>query len=339
MKKELCFIALMLVTFLSYGQDLKSDVNQTTFDKVVASMKIPFTLFEHKDPFQKEILTPEENIILEEGLATKGLPPEKSLKMFQWAVEDNTKANDVDQVFKSALLEEWERVKSEIHTLVEEHQKVVSKQVPGIDQKEFNYQEYSIEELTKLQQAPVDETIKFFEAKEKGAFSLKAHLAYFRVDLNERPSLKISSPAFTINNIRVEPTVRGELWAKVPEFRCCRRVFGICVCVRVSWEWKRIASVTISPNIGADATIIFSETNLKINAKAKFNKLFLDYAIIREINLASIANHYLNAKKFEVYDASKFIASLPYINSNFRIESLVLPPAADGLSVQINIKQ
>lgn len=333
MKTTTLLLLILLSQMIAKAQDLRADVNQSTFTKVINSICLPMTIFEYRDDFKRIVPNTDEPTFFADSLTTTSLTAEKSRALYKAAVEDRTPVREEDAVVEDSLRMEWERVIQEINQIVQDHDRKRPDDVP-----EVSVEGYTIEELRKIKGATVEETIRFFEAKERGAFALKAHLAFFRLNLNEKPALQVASPSFGMGNIKVEPTVTGELWTKIPEFRCCRTVLGICVCVRVSWKWKRIASLTVSPNIGADAEVKFSESQLKIVAKASFRRLYLDYAILRELNLAAIANYALRDKSFEVYDASQFVASLPYINSKFHIESISLPAKPDGVTIQLNVK-
>lgn len=321
------------------AQDLSAEVKQTAFDKVIQSMPIPFTLFEHTDPFKKAGEM-NENIIFDDSVFTKQYTSEESHNLYKWAFNPDIKKNEGEEIFRTALQVEWERVREQLQAYIDEYERQPStKSDNAVDKTDFSYDELTIEDMKKIQGASLEDALKMFSAEEKGAFGIKGHLSYFRVDLNERPTLKVTGPKFDINNIRIETTVTGELWTKLPEFRCCRRFMGVCICVRVDWVWKRIASLTVSPDIGADATVTFTPNNLKVVASGRFRKLFLDYAILRDLNLAGIANRLMASKSFEVYDASAFVASLPYINSKFRIESIAIPVNPSGVTINVNIKQ
>lgn len=347
MKKfQSLLLGLAFLSTATYAQvyDLKVEVNQSTFDKVLNSMKFPFTLLEHNDPFNGLRESTETDVILDDDLTTQAIANAKSIEYFKWAVEGNKKSIqeikastniEIDNAFKDELLTTWENTLKEIQAIVEGNEGMKAKG----EHRQMEVTDFTMDELKKVQGMSVEEAINFFNTKEKGAFNLKAHLAYMRVDLNEKPSLKVNSPTFKVGNIRIETTVTGELWAKVPEFHCCRTWLGICVCIRTTWNWKRIGSITISPIIGADGQIAFDTPGLKVVGKGKFDKLFLDYPILREINLAPIANYYLARKEFELYDAAKFVASLPYINSRFVIESLTLPVNPNGVSIEVIVKE
>jgi hypothetical protein len=335
-------IILVCISFLimhhssAQMKDLRADVNQSSFDKILNSTKFPLTLFEHSDPFKslddRVLLNDETTVYFDEKksieIVKDAFYGAKALEPFE--------AKDVNSVYRDAIKNEWYRINTEIEKLIEEQEKQNSK---GGDPKipKTQLADFTIDELKEIQTLAPEEGFAKLYAKDRGGF-IKAHLAYARVEIASKPSLSVKSPNFSLQNLSVRTTATGELWMKVPVFKCCRTVLGICVCFRIEWKWNKIASLTVSPKFGADVTIRFSESQLKIYAQGQFDKLFLDYFILREIDLKGLANSYLKNEKFEIYDAVKFVASLPYINTNFRIESLNLPPRVDGLSIEINIK-
>lgn len=328
----LLFISVLAMHRLhAQTKDLRADVNQPVFDKILKSTKFPLTLFEHNDPFKSL-----GDRILEDDEATIYFDDAKSLEIAKEAfggpkAAELREAKDVNAVYRDAIKDEWYKIVTEIGKLVEDYETQAKSGA------KIETTDYTIDELRAIQIASPEVGMEKLYKKNTGGF-IKAHLAYARVDVAARPALSVKSPDFSFKNLSVHTTATGELWMKLPVFKCCRTILGICVCVRVEWKWTRIASLTISPKFDADITIRFSESQLKIYAQAQFDRLFLDYYILRDLDLKGLANRNLANKKFEIYDAAKFVASLPYINANFRIESLTLPPRADGVSIEIVIK-
>lgn len=314
-------------------KDLRADINQSAFDKILNATSFPLTLFEHKDPF-KSLESP----LFSVDETTVYFDSVKSLQIAREAFRGAKLAElrdvkDVNAFYRDAIKDEWSKIQAEIDRIVTNYdEQMKSGGGPG-----FSSPDFTIDELRAIQTASPEDGIKKLYAKDRDGF-IKAHLAYARVDVATRPNLLVKSPNFNIKDLSVHTTATGELWMKLPAFHCCKWFLGICVCWRVEWKWTRIASLTISPKFGADLTIRFSESQLKIYAKAQFDKLFLDYYILRDIDLKGLANRYMANKSFEIYDAAKFVASLPYINANFRIETLTLPTRTDGVSIEITIK-
>jgi hypothetical protein len=53
--------------------------------------------------------------------------------------------------------------------------------------------------------------------------------------------------------------------------------------------------------------------------------------------LAGLANSYLRNKPFELYDVSKFVASIPYIDKKFKIQDIRLPPQNNSIEIDVDI--
>jgi hypothetical protein len=166
-------------------------------------------------------------------------------------------------------------------------------------------------------------------------FGLYAWCPYLRVILRSRPSLRLSSPRIDLNDIRIEVTATGELWAKYPWFNC----YKWCL------EWKKvikcnkIASITVSPNMKAEAHADCSAQGTKVFVRALFDKLRLDYDILNKIPLEGIANDKLKDQLVFVYDASQLVQTVPILKSRFAVSSISLPPSASGINVAATISR
>lgn len=341
--KRLMILSTLFINLFVYAQkkpDLSATIDQSAFNKIINSADIPLVLFEHRDPFPSPVSGKDGyKDYSEEGDTTYTY--EKTKQLFQWAVE-NTKTSGIesepDDIFKKALQEEWIRIKKEISDNIANYDNAVR------EGKSVTFDGFKIDDLRKLEAGNVDQVFDFFEKvsaekKINTKFALRAHLSYAKVELTDRPSLAVNSPQFSAKNIRVKATATGELWAQIPRFICCRWFGPICICVRVEWHWVKLAQLTVAPRIGCDATVVFDVENLKINATGRFDKLFLDYNILRDINLAAIGNIYLRRKKFELYDVSQFVASIPYINKNFAIEDIRIPAQTGNVKVDVDVKK
>lgn len=316
---------------IAQSQDLKAEVHQTAFDKVLNSVPFPFTVFEQSYPFKTVPTLPGRVLPVDENLLTTVLSKEESTDYFEWAIEDRgpvrgSSVADIDNIYRQALQIEWESMKAEIQKLIDEHDR--NSRTPGYT---FPLTDYTIEELRRISNGTIEEAINLFNTKEASAFGVKVHLAYFRLSLDNKPTLIVQSPTFSVQDIAVIPTATGELWVKVPVFRCCP--------IRVTWKWKRIASLTIAPKFNTGAKVTFRVSALKVVATGEITSLVLDYPILREIELKAIANRILAGREFELYDASAFVASLEYINTHFKIESISIPQNSKGVTIVVNITQ
>ncbi|HEV8274066.1 MAG TPA: hypothetical protein VGQ04_22285 [Chitinophagaceae bacterium] len=340
------FILLLALPLIADAQskDLKTEINQSAFDKILTSMDIPLVLFEHNSPFPKNLAAFDPTSKFDEFDKVYGYDEMQSL--FSWGVNgEATRMADVNDLeLKKELKNQWLTSMEEVNEVIDNYDYAVKKQTePGYTgplPSDFEGGDISIAKLKTWQKADV-KTILTDLSKMAVTSKLdfvRAHLSYAKAELYDRPTLTVNSPNFKAANIKVKVSATGELWMKVPRFKCCRHIGPICVWVCIDrWEWIKIASVSPSVKIGSDVSITFEIQQLKIFAGGLFDKLFLDYFILRDINLAGIGNIYLRNKKFELYDVSKFVASLPYINKKFRIQDIKLPPRSGGVTVEIDI--
>jgi hypothetical protein len=133
----------------------------------------------------------------------------------------------------------------------------------------------------------------------------------------------------------VNVTAGAELWAKYPWWNCHNWCF--------KWEkvikCDRIASITVSIDLAADAHADVNATGPLVAIQAAFDRLRLDYPILDKIPLEGIANAALANQLVYVFDASKLVASVPVLGSKFKVDSVSLPPSRDSIPVGVNIKQ
>jgi hypothetical protein len=316
------------------GSDLMARVEQSTFNKIIASAGFPLVLFEHREPFPGFAGVMETRDFVD--TLDRVFSTDETKALLRWAVENapttSVSRGQDEQVFKIGLQDAWQEWKEDVNNAVAVMERPGAANQPGLGSR--NGDELTLAELKQLQLAGVDETFQLLDRKSSIATNkaiARAHLSYARVELTERPGLAVNSPRFSATNIRVQATATGELWLKLPHISCCPP--------RVQMRWKKIAQLTVSPKIGTDATITFSVESLKVMATARFDRLFLDYFILREINLAGLGNGYLSKKKFEVYDVSKFVASIPYIDRKFVIDAVRLPAQSGAVQIEVDVRQ
>jgi hypothetical protein len=165
---------------------------------------------------------------------------------------------------------------------------------------------------------------------------LKAHLAWLRVCVGQKPSLTIGSPQVSIQNLKVDVSATGELWWYYPIPHCS----SWCLDWSITWAWTRIASITIRDiRIAADAHADTSVDGTKVKVTGVFDRLRLDYDILRDIQLEGIANSVLGSKPVFVYDASQLVATVPVLGSHFGISAIDLPSSIGSIEVDVSVKQ
>jgi hypothetical protein len=156
----------------------------------------------------------------------------------------------------------------------------------------------------------------------------------FRVTVKSQPTLKLASPRIDLDGVRLEIRATGELYAKYPWWNC----YKWCLKWEKVHKCDRIASVTVAPDIAIDAHADLSVDGLTITATGIFDKLRLDFPILRDLPLEGLANSLLAARSMTIYDASKLIATVPVVQSRFVIEAIDLPASPDGIEVGVTLR-
>jgi hypothetical protein len=160
-----------------------------------------------------------------------------------------------------------------------------------------------------------------------GDWGVYGWCSYLRVIGKKKPDFQLGLPETDFNKISLRITATGELWFKFPWWNC----YSWC------FEWEkvikciRVASVTPTLDIAADAWARFNAKGPIVEAYAGFNKLRLDYPILRDIPLEGIANLALRGKPVYVYDASQLIETVPVLKSRFTVDKVTLADKSKGI--------
>ncbi len=173
------------------------------------------------------------------------------------------------------------------------------------------------------------------KTRPRGLWGIYAWCRYLRIIVEKKPGIKLSSPKIDLNGIKIKVTASGELWSKYPWWKC----YKWCTKWKKVIKCKRIASVTVSPKIKAEAHAVLKAEAAKIFAQGKFDRLRLNYNILDKIPLEELANKALKDKLVYVYDAGQFVAVVPLLKSKFTVDTVSLPASNDGLNVGILLRQ
>jgi len=168
-----------------------------------------------------------------------------------------------------------------------------------------------------------------------GDFGIYAWNPFLRVTIKKKPRVSLRSPRIDLNGISIEVAATGELWSKYPWWNC----YKWCTKWEKVHKCDRIASLTVSPDIAAEAHATIEAAAARVLVRGEFDKLRLDYDILNKIPLEGVANKALKGKPLFVYDASQLIATVPILQSRFGIEKIVLPPNPGGIGVGVVLRQ
>jgi hypothetical protein len=168
-----------------------------------------------------------------------------------------------------------------------------------------------------------------------GDFGIYEWCSYLRVIVRTKPAIKLNSPRIDLDQIKVRVTATGETWIKYPWFNCyqwCLRWVKVEKC-------DKIASVTPTLDVAADTHVNLTSAGSIVNAKLIFDKLRLDYPILRDIPLEGLANDIIGGKVVQIFDGSTLVTTVPVLKTHFTIGSLELPNTSGGIGVGITLKE
>jgi hypothetical protein len=286
---------------------------------------------------------------------------DKLLDSVTYPFEAFEKSNDFPGCDKMGLVElepppVYEYTKAEVQQLLDQAVKQHSKgDRPSLDDDVFSFCGSIIEQAKKVVDAANSAgnkykgpDLKLMEAIVQGGiqklpqtlipfgdWGVYAWCSYLRVIVRQKPHFQLGLPETDFKNIRLRVTAKGELWWKHPWWNCYHRCF----------EWHKVIKcdqhghVKPTLNIAADAWAKFDAKGPIVEAYAGFDKLRLDYPILKKIPLEGIANSALRGKPVYVYDASKLIESVPVLKSRFTVDKVTLADKANGIGLGVRIRK
>jgi hypothetical protein len=296
--------------------DLYAEVNQGACDKLLDSVTYPFTAFEKSQGFPGcDNLAVADIEPLPLHLYTKTEVQNLLKEALDWPKGENPSIYDDVFAFCGSIIEQAKKV-------------VDAAKSAGSD---YNGPD------PKLMQAIVEGGIQKLPQTLKpfGDWGVYAWCSYLRVIVKDRPDFQLALPQTDFNKIDLRITATGELWFKHPWWNCyswCSRWEKVIKC-------DRIASVTPTIDIAADAYATFKANGSIVEGRAGFKKLRLDYPILRDIPLEGIANLALGNKPVFVYDASQLIETVPVLKSRFTVDKVSLAAKAKGIDVGVTIRK
>ncbi len=294
---------------MAASTDLSAKVYQSACDKLIGSVSYPFVVAERHQDFPG--CSNMERLLDRGGYKYSSGEIEK---FFKNSIKPGQRMN----------LELNDRVFSFGGSIIEQAKRALDASTSK------DYTGPSRSELQSVVDGGIENLVTTF-----GDFDAYAWCPHLRVTLTTRPSIKLSSPRIDLNGIKINVEATGELWVKYPWPNC----YKWCTQWKKVIKCDRIASVTVSVDLKAEAHANVMAKGTEIIARGEFDRLRLDYDILDKIALEGIANRALGDRLLAVYDASQLVATVPLLKSRFAIGSVSLPASADGIGVEISVKQ
>jgi hypothetical protein len=294
--------------------DLSAEIAQSSADKLTGSVSYPLRVLEHRKDFP--------------GCTRLASSSESGFYEYS--------KDEIEAMLKGAVSHIRARthgsevsVQSQIYSfagsIVEQARKVLEIATTASD-----YEGPDKSELNAVVDGGIENLVNTL-----GDFGIYAWNPYLRVTVKKRPSIGLQSPRIDLSGISIEVVATGELWAKYPWWNC----YKWCTKWEKIHKCDRVASLTVSPDIAANAHAVVQTSGARVLVQAEFDKLRLDYDILRKIPLEGVANSALRGKSLFVYDASQLIATVPVLQSRFAVDEILLPPNSGGISVGVALRQ
>ena len=300
--------------------DLTAAVGQSTVDKLLASVPYPLVLFDQSWPFSGY------------RIATSGTgDPDYLYSKTQVAalLAGAQNSRSPKEVKRPATLDDQinQEILRSAGTVIESAKQSLAAQ----QESPSTYSGPDPTLLNKVLAGGVKNLLVAFDD-----IQFKAHLAWLKIAIADRPTVTLNSPTVGISGLNVLASATGELWWYHPTFHCS----SLCLNWSVTWGLDRIAAVTVTDiKIAADAHATLSTDRALVQAQGIFDKLRLNYKILDQIPLEGIANDQMAKQLVPVYDAGKYVASVPVLGSKFAVSAVDVPAANGQLVVNIQIKQ
>jgi hypothetical protein len=299
--------------------DLYAEVKQSASDEIVESASYPLTVLEKRQAFPgctKLAAT----MATEEDAPFYKLTKAEMRDYLKEAVEDVSKSQASNDV----------SVAGEIYSFCGEIIQQAQHIIEVASSAKSDYEGPDVKDLQRIVESGIEGLVDTL-----GDWGMYAWCPYLRVIVEKKPNIRLASPRIDLNGIDIKVTATGELWAKYPWWNCSR----LCTKWNKVNKCERIASITVSPKMKAEAYADLCAEAAKVIATGKFDKLRLNCKILDKIPLERIANNSLKDKLLYAFDAGKFVATVPLLESMFSVNKITLPPSTDGLNVGIELKQ
>lgn len=294
--------------------DLYAEVNQTSFDKLLASTSYPLTVIDKREGFP--------------GCANMAALDDGGFYKFT--------ADEVAELFNDCVTLAGRDVTASMHDQVFAFGGTILQQAKVMldASSDGQYEGPTPADLKTI----IDGGIENLGSSLRGYlgdWGVYAWCPSLRVRLKQQPKIGLQSPRIDLSGVVIDAMATGELWAKFPWWNC----YKYCLKWRKVTKCERIASVTASLEVKAEAHAMLSVRGVQVFAEGKFDKLRLAYEILDKIPLEGLANRGLQGKEVLVYDGSQLIATVPVLRSNFVIDSIDLPAKPDSIAVGVNIRK
>ena len=276
------------------ASDLYAAVEQSLVDKVVSEAQYPITLVDQWWPFDPNSRIGHRNFTANEVEKQLGMAAKLDCSA---KAKGNETPCEVQRAYYAG--------RAQLHSEIELVRKY--KEKAGTNWK-----------------GPSDAELDALQSK---AFPIKEHLAHLKINVLKAPSIKISGTSTAVDAVSVAIDAIGETYVEYPVWVCTKdcSIGPIHFCCEGHFEgrWAKVLEIDVNDvRFAVDGSVALIPDALVVYGVPSVSRLVLDYEILRDINLAPIANSALNGRRLAIIDASKIVAALPYVNTRYQIKSI-----------------
>lgn len=318
--------------------DIKVEINDTVLAKITESAKYPVVVLDYDKPF--EIKSLEENLVsvnqaLDEGEVNNFIDTiygESSHHSEFYNSLEKEEKEEADKLVK----EVYNEVIQAITACVNSYDNVKAGKVNGRTLEHWEWPE-GIPAGDEGRKAMMEMRLEEPGAllKNNSIVSVKTHLRRAKIELMKAPSVKFQSGKIDIDNVDLRSGARVELWVSYKWPNCYRW------CTQWRWvtKWAYTAITINDIKVKAAADVPLATSGNVLTAGVKFQDLRLDHNLVDWINLAPVANNFLSDKVVKIYDANKFIQTIPVIEKEFRISKFEVISGSNLLTTGLEIQK
>jgi hypothetical protein len=171
------------------------------------------------------------------------------------------------------------------------------------------------------------ESVADLEASARGCFEMRIVIRHLRIDLVDAPTIAVSGAGINVADVHLSTDVTVQLQSKLPQFVCDKP----CPIIKCCWghfhcnDWVPVLTVTLNDvNTTTSAVIDLATSGAKVLGTPRLTKFTINVPILGDVDITGLVNLFLKPKQTTIYDAGELVASIPILNTTYKIQSLVL---------------
>lgn len=325
---------ILILTEYSHNQklnmDIKTDINDALLNKIAKSAKYPLTLLLHDEEFDPSLVA---SRIETDTTCTLGKTQIDSLIDAVYKPDQPQVSAIFDGFSKDEKEEFANHIKSIYSDWIESLTSCLRAYAEAIgngEADEFEWPEGETQQtLMEKKKMEPNQALKTLSI-----MATRTHLRRAKVELTQAPELSFVNGSLRIENIKILAGARVEIWQSYNWYKC----YKYCTKWETVRKWKYIAITKNDIKVKSDVKINLRTKANILTAVPEFKELRLDHNVFDLFNLAPLANRFLSTE-VHIYDANKFVQTIPLIEKDFRITVFEVAAAGNVLSCGITLER